>query len=75
MRGGACGRTVEIGFAHKTSCSPRVAGLSDDARQLAIFLHRIEIQRVPLRERLREIFGLGSGAVTAWRGDQRAPAE
>jgi glycosyltransferase involved in cell wall biosynthesis len=69
------GRTLELRFVHKTRFSPRAAGLSDDARELAMFLHRIEILRIPLRERLRELFRLDALGVTPRHDPQRAPAE
>ncbi|MBY6241347.1 glycosyltransferase family 4 protein [Methylosinus sp. Sm6] len=68
-------RTLELRFVYKTVCSPRAVGLSDDARDLAIFLRRIEIQRVPLRERLRETLRFDARALVSWQGAARVPAE
>jgi glycosyltransferase involved in cell wall biosynthesis len=66
---------VEVRFEHKTTCSPRAAGLSDDSRELAIFLHRLELQRIPLRDRLGGLSRLDAPLLHAGEGMERAPAE
>ncbi|OBS53687.1 hypothetical protein A8B73_04040 [Methylosinus sp. 3S-1] len=69
------GRILELRFVHKTCVSPRAAGLSYDARELAIFLHRIEILAIPLSERLHEMFRLDADVMAARHEAERAPAE
>jgi glycosyltransferase involved in cell wall biosynthesis len=68
-------RILEIRLVHRTTCSPRAAGLSDDSRELAIFLHRLELQRIPLRARLSGLSRLDAPLLDAVEGIRRVPAE
>lgn len=72
----ATGRSLEIRLVHKRTFSPRAAGLSEDSRELGIYLHRIEIERLPLRVRLRELSRIFDIRMLALRrGARRVPAE
>lgn len=49
-------KALEIRFIHRNPTSPHAAGLSDDSRELGIFLHEIRIERIPDRAFARAPF-------------------
>lgn len=52
------GKSLNIQFIHRTAASPHAFGSSDDSRELAIFLHEIRIERIPLMESARASFAM-----------------